>query len=255
MKKTLLAATALSGVLLAGTAQTATAGILDFLTAEAPGGGFHAGNFLVHARMIGVLPNTDADAHVFTNQTGTLAKVGSVDITQTIEPEVDASFFITDNIAAEIIAGTTKHSLHLKGTTANDLAGSNDILIGDTRLLPPTLTAKYYFMPYAAFSPYLGAGINYTWFFDTHPHLPQGAVFGGAVHLQDQWGGVLQAGIDYNFAGGWYLNLDIKHIFLTTSATVTASSAALGPGLTNVRITADTTIDPTIVGFGIGYKF
>ena len=264
MKKTLLAATALSGIMLAATAPTASAadvvgGILNFFTADAPGGGFHAGSILGHARVIGVLPNVDAPAHVFVNNgadTFPTNTAGKVDVTQTIEPEVDVSYFITDHIAAEAIAGTTKHSLHLKDTVANTVTTNSDIAIGTVRLLPPTLTLKYYFFPHAAFSPYLGAGVNYTWFFDIHGDL-NGSGGGGvrlsnsSIQLQDSWGGVIQAGVEYNFLGNWYANLDIKHIFLTTQATVSTTAANALP----VTIRADTTLDPTIIGFGVGYKF
>jgi outer membrane protein len=256
MKKSISAAIVLSGALLAGAAQPAGAqDLLKFFTAEAPGGGFSAGNLLIHGRVIGVLPNTDANADLYVGALGGhVPPAGQVTISQTVEPEADATYFITDNIAAEVIAGTTKHSLTLKGTAANTLACNGcDITIGTARLLPPTLTAKFYPFPHSAFSPYIAAGINYTWFFDVHPS------FGGSatslnlaqaqVHLQDSWGGVVQAGIDYNIADNWYLNLDIKQIFLTAPATVTSSS------LGGVKVSSSVTINPTIVGFGVGYKF
>jgi len=249
MKKTLLAATALTGILLAGTAQ---AGVLDFFTADAPGGGFHAGDFLGHVRVIGVLPNVDAPAHLFVDG-APLGPTGKVDATQSIEPEADLSYFITDSIAVEAIAGTTKHSLHLSGTTANELLGNDNVNIGSARLLPPTITLKYYFQPQAAFSPYVGAGINYTMFFDTHQEMAAQGIVNGAFHIQDALGAAIQAGIDYNVAGNWYLNLDVKHIFLNTAATVTGDVPALGGAHVLVRANID--LDPTIVGFGVGYKF
>jgi outer membrane protein len=59
-------------------------------------------------------------------------------------------------------------------------------------------------------------------------------------------GPALQAGIDYNIAGHWFLNADVKQFFLNTDAHVDA----LG-----TTVKARTSLDPLVVGMGVGYRF
>ena len=71
-------------------------------------------------------------------------------------PEIDISYFVTPNIALELIAATTKH----------DVGASDGTDLGSVWLLPPTLTLQYHFAPTSRFSPYIGAGLNYTIFYN-----------------------------------------------------------------------------------------
>src|SRR5450830_1667592 len=66
-------------------------------------------------------------------------------------PEVDFTYFINKNIAAELIL-TVPQSQTLY---------SNGTAIGSFKHLPPTLTLQYHF-DLNGFKPYVGAGINYT---------------------------------------------------------------------------------------------
>lgn len=184
-----------------------------------------AGDFMVRGRIIGVLPQEDSSISTI----GGEAKIDNAWV-----PEVDFSYFVTDNIAFELIAATTKHNVDAKGTAAGDLD------LGSVRLLPPTLTAQYHFMPKSAFSPYVGAGVTYAMFYNAK----DGAA--DSIHYDNAWGVALQAGFDYSIGGNWYLNADVKKIFINTDVTV----GALG---TSVK--ADVDIDPWVVGVGMGYKF
>lgn len=44
------------------------------------------------------------------------------------------------------------------------------------------MSLQYYFMPQAAVRPYVGAGVNYTYFFDEET---KGAITGHAIDLND----------------------------------------------------------------------
>eukprot|EP01042_Synura_sphagnicola_P018377 gene18377-23241_t len=67
-------------------------------------------------------------------------------------PELDISYFFSANWSTELILTyPQKHTVYLDGNS-----------IGSFKELPPTLLAQYHFMPEADFSPYVGAGINYT---------------------------------------------------------------------------------------------
>lgn len=200
----------------------------DVFDLDQPGVGKEARTFMLRGRAIGVIP-LDLDSSVS-------AIGGSVTASAQAAPEVDLSYFITDNIALELIAATTRHEVAAQNTSL----GKVDV--GSVWALPPTLTLQYHFMPKSAFSPYVGAGINGTIFYDTHPARPTVT----HVSFDNNVGAALQAGVDYNIGGHWFANLDVKQIFLSTTAHLTT---ALGP------VTAKTDLDPLVVGMGIGYRF
>jgi outer membrane protein len=115
----------------------------------------------------------------------------------------------TNNIAVELIAATTQHSLSASGTAV----GKVDV--GSTWVLPPTLTVQYHFMPASRISPYVGAGVNASFFYGTRPAGPTVR----SMSVNNSWGPAIQAGVDYNFSGHWFANFDVKQIFLNTART------------------------------------
>jgi len=161
---------------------------------------------------------------------------GDSDISTTLIPELDLTYFFTENIAAELILGTSKHDVSAAGTSAGDLD------LGSVYLLPPTLTVQYHFTGHD-FKPYVGAGLNYTIFYNED----EGPVV-DSMDYDNSIGFALQLGVDYNLDDNWFLNLDIKKLFLSTDVTVDAATA-LG-----ATVVADVTIDPWLIGFGVGYR-
>ena len=180
-----------------------------------------AGDIVIRARGLYVTPDESAS----------LSAGGDVDVSNDTVPEVDFSYFITDNIALELIAATTRHKVHWTPSGTN---------LGKVSLLPPTLTVQYHFMPKQRFSPYIGAGLNYTFFYNED--APGGVVT--SVDYKNHVGYALQAGADYALSGPWSLNVDVKKIFLRTDVSVNGGA-----------ITGKVDLDPWIVGLGIGYRF
>ncbi|OJY74351.1 MAG: hypothetical protein BGP12_19905 [Rhodospirillales bacterium 70-18] len=211
----LVAGACLGALALAGTARAAE-----------PPAGKQAGTFMVRARLLDVIP---------LNSTSSVSGIGGkVAAGSAITPELDFSYFLTDNIALELIAATSRHSVKVKGSALGDVS------VGKVWVLPPALTLQYHFMPKSQFSPYVGAGLNYTVFYNAKPA-------GGAVTklaFENNVGGVLQAGLDYNITGHTFLNVDVKQFFLNTTAKVNGGA-----------IKAKTALNPTVVGVGIGYRF
>jgi outer membrane protein len=192
--------------------------------------GLGAGNLLVHARIVGVFP--DATGH------DTLLN-GKIATDDYAIPEVDASYFFTDYLAAEIIAGTTKHDVK------DELSGSN-LKLGHVWLLPPTLTAQVHPFGHSIFDFYAGAGVNYTFFYGSGGSqniagLPT------KVTYKNGYGTALEMGINYDVQGPWYVNVDVKKIYLTTSADVELAGAKI----THARVA----INPWLAGVGVGYRF
>lgn len=74
-------------------------------------------------------------------------------------------YMITDNLAVELLGATPfSHQVKLSGGNATGLAGAH---LGKIKHLPPTLSALWYpFDSSCEFQPYVGLGINYTFFFD-----------------------------------------------------------------------------------------
>lgn len=226
MKKTLFAGTILSAMAFTFAANAQFAPPWDLNQQPV---GKTANSFMVRVRAIGVVPlNSWSKVDVIG---------GNVSATAQAAPEVDFSYFLTDNIAFELIAASTRHNVSV---TNSALGGRTDI--GSTWVLPPTLTVQYHFAPKSQWSPYLGIGINASFFYATNPSNPP------VTHwsLSNGVGPAIQAGVDYNFSGHWFLNFDIKQIFLKTTAKVDA----LG-----TTVKADTWLNPLVIGFGIGYRF
>ncbi len=92
--------------------------------------------------------------------------------------------------------------------------------------------------------PYIGAGINYTLFYD----VKSGAV--ADVKYDNALGYAAQVGIDLNLTDTFFINIDAKRLFLKTDVTVDATN--LVPGLV---VPAEVTIDPWLFGIGVGMRF
>ncbi|WP_177763421.1 OmpW/AlkL family protein [Flavobacterium sp. I3-2] len=196
----------------------------------------------VRLRGVGVIPNPSA-------KIGTIG--GGVDISTTFIPELDFTYFFTKNIAAELILGTSKHKVHTTGSnlTAVGLPNNVDVDLGSVMLLPPTLTAQYHFYPgEGAFAkPYVGAGINYTIFYN----VKSGNMIKD-VKYENRAAFALQAGSDFNIGKDFFVNVDVKYLFLKTDVTVDASNLVNGNTL---DIPAEVKINPLLVGVGVGYRF
>ena len=165
---------------------------------------------------------------------------GDVQISDTFIPELDFTYFFTEHFAAELILGTAKHDVKAINTVAGDID------LGSAWLLPPTLTAQYHFYvsDKKIVKPYIGAGINYTLFYD----VKSGAV--ADVKYDNALGYAAQVGIDLNLTDTFFINIDAKRLFLKTDVTVDATN--LVPGLV---VPAEVTIDPWLFGIGVGMRF
>ena len=193
----------------------------------------------VRGRVLGVYPDESGDLSV-----GGTAMAGDVDIDAGYVPELDITYFFTDNIAAELILGVTPHDVKATGVGA---VGGANVDLGDVTLLPPTLTLQYHFKNDSNVTPYIGAGLNYTLFFDENA----GPV-ADDIDYDASFGGALQAGLDIDMdgvPGGWLFNIDVKKIWINTDVTVDFTTA-LG-----ATVDADVDINPLVVGVGFGYKF
>lgn len=172
--------------------------------------------WMVRVRAIDIMPSASS------------GPVPGVDVDDKWAPEVDISYFLTRNLALELILTyPQKHDVTLNGVN-----------IGSVKHLPPTLTLQYHFAPEAGFRPYVGAGINYTRFSSINLNVPP------RLDTEDSSvGWALQAGFDIPIARNMVVNVDVKKVKIETDLFTPAGY------LTTLKI------DPLIVGIGLGWKF
>lgn len=154
------------------------------------------------------------------------------------------AYMLTDNWGIELLAATPfSHDVHIKNTAV----GSTKL--GTLKHLPPTLSVVYYPMDgNSAFQPYVGAGINYTWFMDGDTGSEAEA--GGFRNLQanNSWGWAAQVGADYMLTDKLMINGQVRYIDIDTQAYV--DNVDLG-----VRAKVNVDIKPWVYMVGLGYKF
>ena len=162
-------------------------------------------------------------------------------------PELDISYYVTKNIAVELILATgTRHTVSVVGDAKTTVGNQN---LGTVNLLPPTLTAQWHFNPDQMIDPYIGAGVNYTHSFDPKLTFSSGAFNGKAIKIQrNRFGVVGEAGVDVNLGSGWLINADVKYVTLNTNVIAELSAGTWSK-------IDDLDINPWIFGVGIGKKF
>lgn len=142
-------------------------------------------------------------------------------------PTLTFEYFIADNIGIEVLAATPfEHDIE---TTTGDIA--------KTKHLPPTVSLQYHFTNNSSMTPFIGAGINYTTFWDDRLNA------GGPLSLDDSWGYALHAGIDFAISEKAAIRTDLRYIDIETDAS--SGGAALG----KVKI------DPVVFGVSYVMKF
>jgi outer membrane protein len=224
-----------------------------FVAAIAPTVAFaEAGDWVVRARAVNVAPNEDSKLGKTVNNLLGIPAMSSgaeLAVSDKIIPELDISYYITKNIAAELILAVgTRHNVSIQGDSAGVVGNQ---ALGSVNLLPPTLTAQWHFNPDQTFDPYVGAGINYTIMLDRNLKGSAGAIDGNKIKIEsDSWGPALQAGFDINLKDGWIINADIKYVWLDTD--VKLKGAVTGNAWEKID---SLDINPWVVGIGIGKRF
>lgn len=156
-------------------------------------------------------------------------------------PELDLSYYVTKNIALELILAVgSKHdvNIHKNSNVGQAFVGNFDL--GEVNALPPTLTVQWHFMPDQMFDPYVGAGVNYTRFMDNSLDLN-----GMQIRIdRNSWGPAIQAGFDVNLKDGWLINADVKKLWIDTDVRF--------KGIGKID---SLDIDPWVFAVGFGKKF
>ncbi|WP_448212293.1 OmpW/AlkL family protein [Colwellia sp. MEBiC06753] len=160
-------------------------------------------------------------------------------------------YFFDSNWAVEVLAATPfKHDVKIhdpegisEGLFGVDVDGAT---LAEVTHLPPTVSAVYYFDTGSAFKPYVGAGLNYTIFFDeSFKSAPKSLGFND-LSLDGSFGFALQVGADFEINDKWHVNASARYIDIGTDATFKIG---------DIKGSASVDVDPMVYSIMLGYKF
>ena len=214
---------------IASACATAALGLTSF-SAQAQSA--QEGPWLVRVRAVHLQSANDNSDKLRTTLSSVVGLPAEASINDRWLSELDISYFITPNIAAELV---------LTYPQKQDLSVTGVGKIGSFKHLPPTLSAQYHFSPTSMFRPYIGLGVNYTNISDVQFDANVAALGLGLKH--NSWGLSAQIGADIEVAKNLYLNVDVKKVQIKT--TVYSNGADIG----------ELKVDPLLVGVGLGMRF
>jgi outer membrane protein len=195
---------------------------------------YEQGEWVVRVGMTTVAPD-DSSNNV--NVGGADLGVG-VNVDSNTQLGLNFVYFYSPQLAIEVLAATPfSHDIGL------DTLGS----LGNTKHLPPTVSANYYFSePSAKFQPYVGAGINYTIFFDEKFTSANTDAGFSNLDLDSSFGLAAQVGFDYMLDDKWLINGSVRWMDINTEASFDLNGAAGS---------VDVSIDPLVYSITAGYRF
>jgi outer membrane protein len=153
---------------------------------------------------------------------------GDVDVDDQLGPTVNLVYFFTPAIAIDMLGGLPfKHDININGVES-----------ANAKHLPPVVTLQYHFFPEAQFQPYVGAGVNYTWFYDEHLNDSD-----ANLQIENSFGLAAQGGLDWKIDDHWLAGVDVR--WIDVDADVSLDGAALGT----------VHIEPFVYSLTVGYRF
>lgn len=191
-----------------------------------------AGDIIVRAGAVVVAPNESSQDVVIPS-----ANLGEFKVNNNTQVGLNFGYMLTDNIGVELLAATPfSHDVSLAGVGK----------IAETKHLPPTLVVQYYFGDaQSKLRPYIGAGVNYTKFFDNKFTNDLGGDLTN-LDMSDSWGLAAQVGLDYQVNKNWLVNGSVWYAKIDTDVEFKYQGAP-------VKIETD--IDPWVYMVSVGYTF
>ncbi|WP_404973820.1 outer membrane protein OmpW [Vibrio campbellii] len=189
------------------------------------------GDFILRVGAASVVPNDSSDK--------ILDSQYELEVNSDTQLGLTLGYMFTDNISLEVLAATPfSHDI------STDLVGKD---IGSTKHLPPTVMVQYYFGDsQSKFRPYVGAGLNYTIFFDEGFNSTGKGAGLSDLKLDDSFGLAANVGVDYMINDKWFLNASAWYANIETEATYKAGGA---------KQKTDVEINPWVFMISGGYKF
>ncbi|HCE53267.1 MAG TPA: outer membrane protein OmpW [Shewanella baltica] len=187
-----------------------------------------AGDIIVRAGAVVVAPNESSDP---------VATFGEFKVSNNTQLGLNFGYMLTDNFGVELLAATPfSHDVSLAGVGK----------IAETKQLPPTLVAQYYFgNSQSVVRPYIGVGVNYTNFYDNEFTNDLGGALTD-LSMTTSWGLAAQAGIDYQVSKNWLVNASVWYAQISSDVKFKLSGDTVVIG---------TDIDPWVYMVSVGYTF
>jgi outer membrane protein len=216
-----------------GVALAAAAGL-----AALPAAAQEAGDIQVKVLGTAVLPDGEID-QVNLDLVGLPAGT-QTEANDNVVPTVAIEYFVANNFSIETICCVTQHDV-------DAVAGAPGAeLVSDALLLPATVTGKVH-LNAGGISPYVGAGVAYFIWLDDEPGATAVALGADDFSLSDEFGFVLQAGVDVPVSENAFLSVDAKRYFIGTTATWFANGTPV--------IETEHKLDPWVLSAGVGFRF
>jgi len=188
-----------------------------------------AGDIIVRAGVAMVAPNESSPI---------VADIAEFEVDSDIQLGLNLGYMLTDNLGIELLAASPfSHEVSL-----GELGK-----IADSKQLPPTLVAQYYFGdPQSVLRPYVGLGVNFTNFYDNEFTQEAKAIGLDNLSLSNSWGLAAQVGLDYQIDKTWLVNASVWYAQISTDI-------SFDLGADHVVVESD--IDPWVYMLSLGYTF
>lgn len=185
--------------------------------ASAPAFAYEKGDVLVRVGAAMVSPDVSTDAGLAPLQ---------LDVDDNTQLGLTATYMLSPKLGVELLAATPfKHDITAGGAK-----------VGQTKHLPPTVSAQFYPLSSPTVQPYVGVGLNYTFFFEDDTVL-------GDTELTDSFGLALEAGVDIKINDKVFVNASVWKIDINTDVKVNGAKAG------------EVELDPFAAMVAVGFKF
>ena len=185
--------------------------------ASAPAFAYEKGDVLVRVGAAMVSPDVSTDAGLAPLQ---------LDVDDNTQLGLTATYMLSPKLGVELLAATPfKHDITAGGAK-----------VGQTKHLPPTVSAQFYPLSSPTVQPYVGVGLNYTFFFEDDTVL-------GDTELTDSFGLALEAGVDIKINDKVFVNASVWKIDINTDLKVNGAKAG------------EVELDPFAAMVAVGFKF
>jgi outer membrane protein len=158
--------------------------------------------------------------------------------------------YLTDNVGVALLAGTPLSA---------ELAGSDSLArygaIGKATAMSPVLELRYHFLPAnAKLRPFVGAGIDYTWYKDIQitnvQFLSCGPGCTAHGSLASSWGPTFEFGVGYALNEHWGINASLSYLPMSTTMKIEAEPVGI-----NVVADLNIKVNPLIAKMNVLYTF
>lgn len=224
-----------------GTAVALSVGVMSL-----PAVAYEPGDMLVRFGAVHVAPNESSNTLLIDGSSSVFPK-SEATVGDDTQFGISFTYLINQHVGVEVLGATPfKHEVKVKG-----LGGGLDGKLADVKHLPPTVSLQYYPMgANSRWQPYVGLGLNHTFFFDEKLTSERKGIGFDNLKLKSSTGLTGQVGIDVALTERLFVNAAAWYMGIDTTATVD------GPNDLNVSQTkVKVQIDPMVYMLGLGVKF